>query len=77
MKAVLEHELGLRERKYWLWNREDARALFCAGGGAEESFDRLYAVLETRQEIFEQQVRAESYFRAGGTQHYLWHARVG
>lgn len=75
-RAELEQELSYRERRFWLWDRQDAQKLCEAGGGDPGRFARAYAVFERRSEIFRAQVEASTYARGGSHSHYLIVGRV-
>ncbi len=74
--AQLAQELGHASRKFWLWNRDDACALFEAGGGAPERFAAAYEVFQLRDARFREQVEAGTYSRIGGGHHYLIAGRL-
>ena len=67
----LAEEVGHENQQYWLWNRDDAAALYAAGGGDKARFDEVYQSFLEKSSLFGGQVEAGTYFRTGGGHHYL------
>ncbi len=70
-RAQLDEEIGHAKRGFWLWDEQDARVLFEAGGADAARFDALYKTFVLRGQLLEAQVKAETYTRTGGASHYL------
>lgn len=71
VRAQLQEQLGYAEAGFWLWDQADARALYEAGDGDPELFERYYDVFTRRTELFAQQVRDETYATTNGSLHYV------
>ena len=71
IRAQLDEETGHAKSGFWLWNKDDARSLYEAGGGEMTRFERGYSCFLRKSTIFEEQVQAETYARTGGGHHYL------
>jgi ubiquinone/menaquinone biosynthesis C-methylase UbiE len=71
IQASLEEELGHQAKRYWLWDKPDARVLYEAGGGGAEHFERCYAAFLDKTHLLRSQVEAGTCTRTGGAAHYL------
>jgi len=69
--AELEEQLSYVSRKFWLWDKDDARLLFDNGAGDTRRFEDLYASFLRQTEIFAQQVRDQTYTHHGASFHFL------
>lgn len=70
-RADLDLSASYMDKEFWLWNKEDARVLYLAGGGHEERFEKHYGVFVTRTETFKAQVREEKYCSSGASLGYV------
>jgi SAM-dependent methyltransferase len=70
-QAVREEEIAWAERGFWIWDREETRRFFLAGGGGEGEFDAQWdAAIAASREIAAG-LRAGTEHRAGGGMQYL------
>lgn len=70
-RAMLEERKDFQSRDFWIWNRDDTRRYFLAGGGAENQFDALWATATDGAERFEKAVADRTYSHAGAALNYL------
>lgn len=67
----LQQSANHAENKFWLWDKEDAKALFEAGGGDPNTFADCYQAFERRTELFAEQVEAQTYASNNASLHYV------
>ncbi len=70
-QGQLAEELGHSKSGFWLWNKEDAKALYEAGQGESAQFELCYQTFLRQGKVFEEQVQSATYARTGGGFHYL------
>jgi SAM-dependent methyltransferase len=70
-QACLKQWMDWAERDFWIWDREETRRYFLAGGGAPDQFDSYWAKARQAIREFVQAVRAKTYHSAGGLLLYL------
>ncbi len=67
----LQASQDLAKQKFWLWDKEDAAALYQAGGGEAADFEEHYAAFEAQSAIFAEQVANETYASNNASLHYI------
>lgn len=70
-RAMLEERKDFEARDFWIWNRDDTRRYFLAGGGAENQFDALWASATGGADRFEKAVADRTYSHSGAALNYL------
>jgi hypothetical protein len=70
-RAMLEERTDLKDREFWVWNREDTHRYFLAGGGREGEFDALWSVAIGSEGKFDKAIAEGTYAGAGGGISYL------
>lgn len=70
-REELEQSKSHAAKGFWLWDEDDARRLYEAGGGAPDDFASHYASFERRTEIFAEQVAGETYASNNASLHYV------
>jgi ubiquinone/menaquinone biosynthesis C-methylase UbiE len=73
--AQLEEQADLGDRDFWIWNREDTRRYFLAGGGREGEFDALWLTATGGGERFAKAMADQTYAGSGATISYLLSGR--
>ena len=63
------------ENRVWLWNVEESRRLYLAGGGSEADFQGDYQRFISDAEAFVASVRSGTFSTGGGSYSYLVSAR--
>jgi SAM-dependent methyltransferase len=70
-RAVLEERADLKQREFWVWNREDTHRYFLAGAGREGEFDALWSGAIVSEGRFDKAIAEGTYAGAGGGISYL------
>jgi SAM-dependent methyltransferase len=70
-RAMLEERADFKNRDFWIWNHEDTRRYFIAGGGRESEFEGLWSVAISGNEKFDKAIADHTYAAAGAGIGYL------
>jgi hypothetical protein len=70
-RAMLEERADFKNRDFWIWNHEDTRRYFIAGGGRESEFEALWSVAISGNEKFDKAIADHTYAAAGAGISYL------
>jgi hypothetical protein len=67
----IEELIDRTERKLWIWDEQQTRRYFVAGGGSEHEFGPLWSMALQQRARCVDAMRAGTYVCAGGSLHYL------
>jgi len=70
-RAMLEERQDFEARDFWIWNRDDTRRYFLAGGGVAAEFDALWTSVNGGAERFEKALADGTYSHSGAALNYL------
>lgn len=71
----LQEKIDNIQNRRWLWDYDEAKRLYIAGGGSEIQFQEDYELFITDAEAFVDAVRRGIYSSTGGNLHFLISAR--
>ena len=76
-RASRDQLLDWAERRYWLWERDDAERYFIAGGGSSAAFNHCWSIAIGYLDRMATDLLRNVYYSAGGNLMYLISARRG
>jgi hypothetical protein len=70
-RAMLEERSDMGDREFWRWSRDDTRRFFLAGGGRENEFEDLWALVTAGDDEFAKAIADRTYSGPGASIHYI------
>ncbi len=70
-QALRDQILDWSTREFWIWNKDDSRRYFTAGGGTPEDFNNLWLLAMRLAQEEAQHLRDQTYHTAGGGLCYI------
>lgn len=70
-RAQVEESIDLDAREFYVWNRDDTRARFVAGGGPSEEFESLWSIAMAARRRVAKAMEAKTYASSGGGLFYV------
>ena len=70
-KANVKQYFDWNEKDFWIWNKEDSKKYFVAGGGQDSDFERLWKTATKDVGTFKTAIAKQTYHSAGASLMYL------